>query len=139
MKKLMFVFVTINLLAISCVAQKVSTLTTLPSTVSPATTSTNIGSAVEQEKICSQPNENHRIETGQQVVFMQDEPLRNRFVVTFSLFAGAYYINKNDPCFSQLYEELNYSLQNQSDVEFSYQVPGSEIIYAKAIKSTATP
>lgn len=85
------------------------------------------------------PSENQRIETGQYVVYMKDEPLSDRTVVTFSLFAGLYYINKNNPCFSQLHEELNYSLQNGLDIEFSYHGPEAEIIYAKAIKSPPTP
>ncbi len=139
MKRLTYAFAIINFLVISCVAQNISTPTMSPSAVLPATPFTNTSNVVEQEKVCNQPNENRRIQTGQQVIFMKDEPLSDHVVVTFSLFAGAYYIYKNNPCFNQLYEELNYSLQNGSDIEFSYQVPGSEITYAKAIKSTSTP
>lgn len=132
MRRLTLLFAAINFLLLSCAAQTTDAPTTPPTLANPPR-------ATGQETMCNQPDENRFIATGQQVIFMGDESRSDRVAVTFSLFAAVYYLDKKDPCFSQLYKELNYSLQNHTDIEFSYQDMGQKIIYAKAIKSTATP
>lgn len=128
MKKSTLLFIALCFFTTSCGAQ-----TTLAATPSAPT-----HSAAEQENMCGRPSED-RLSTKQKVIFMEESEANDGFIVTFSLYAGVYLLSRTNPCFDPFYAELQHSLQNNLDVEFSYSDIGLEITYVKTVGATPAP
>ncbi|MBV6394847.1 MAG: hypothetical protein HFACDABA_00417 [Anaerolineales bacterium] len=128
MKKVQIILIALYIFTTSCSAQ----------TTPAATPSAPTHSAAEQENMCDRPSQDSLLPKTK-VIWMEEDKPNNGFLVTFSLYAGVYFLSRTNPCFDLFYAELQHALQSNLDVEFSYSDFGPEITYVKTVGAPPAP